>query len=368
MISIDVIIPTYRLQGEYLVSILKMDAPSDTKVRYLIIADNPSIPIPPELYPLVDNNSVIVYRNEVNKGAHKSRNVGLDNSTADWILFLDDDIKPSKDLLFTYCKAISEYPFGVGFFGETLFPPPSTSFTKGVIACDILTFFFLAGYYDKLKWSPTANVIIKRSAIGEIRFQDIFPKNGGGEDIDFFLKIHRNTNQELKCLKNAPVYHDWWYGEKRNYSRFTRWSFGDSLLHDIFPEYTYYNFPNIIECMVIGLFISILLSIYMHSFVPIISVLLGIIVGEVIIEFTRLFIYKGFYQSQFALESALIRASNDIGRLYMQLVKLKRVKGVGERFDHFCDGKHIPYQRVWAGIKFISYLVGIFGFYSILAN
>jgi len=365
MITIDVIVPSFRLQSEYLIPIVQMEIPSETKVRYLIVADNPKAETPNDFQNFVDNETVKLFRNKENGGSSKSRNVGLDNSNAEWILFLDDDVKPAKDLLFTYVKAIKDNPTEVGFFGETLFPPPKTFFAKGVIACDILTFFFLAGYYDQLKWAPTANVIIKNSVVGDIRFQEIFPKNGGGEDIDFFLKIFRKTNRELQCLKNAPVYHDWWYKQKRNYTRFCRWSFGDTLLHDIFPEYTYYNFPNIIESLVFGLPLSLIACFYIHSFLPLACVLTGIIVGESLVEFIRLLIYKGLFQSQFAIEALLIRASNDIGRLYMQLVKLKRPKGICERFDHFCDGKHIKYQRLWAGLKLSTYLITSVGLFYI---
>lgn len=365
MTSIDIIIPSYRLQSEYLIPIVQMEIPVETKVRFLIIADNPQAAIPSNFANLIDNETVLLFRNKINGGSSMSRNIGLDNCKADWVLFLDDDVKPTKNLLQTYIEAIKEKPNAVGFFGETLFPPPNTSFTKGIIACDILTFFFLAGYYDQLKWAPTANVIIKYAAIGKTRFQEVFPKNGGGEDIDFFLTIYRNTKKELQCLKNAPVYHDWWYNQKRNYTRFTRWSYGDSLLHDIFPEYTYYNFPNVIESLVFGLLISLAICFFTQSVLPILCVLIGVFVGECLIEFIRLTIYKGLYQGQFVIETVLIRASNDIGRLTMQLIKLKRPQGICERFDHFCDGKHIGYQRLWAGLKFTSYVVFSLAFYSL---
>jgi glycosyltransferase involved in cell wall biosynthesis len=365
MITIDIIVPSFRLQSEYLIPIVQMDIPSETEVRFLIVADNPDAEVPSDFQKFVDNENIILFRNKENGGSSKSRNVGLDNSNAEWVLFLDDDVKPSKDLLLIYNEAIKNKSKEVGFFGETLFPPPKTFFAKGVIACDILTFFFLAGYYHQLKWAPTSNVIIKSSAIGDCRFQEIFPKNGGGEDIDFFLKIFRESNMELQCLKNAIVYHDWWYQQKRNYTRFSRWSFGDTLLHDIFPEYTYYNFPNIIESLVFGIPISLIACFYLHSLLPLVCLFIGVIVGESLVEFIRLLIYKGLNQSKFAIEAVLIRASNDIGRLYMQLVKLKRPKGICERFDHFCDGKHIKYQRLWAGIKFSTYLIISVGLYFI---
>lgn len=366
MTSIDVIIPSYRLQSEYLIPTVQMDIPSETKVRYLIIADNPQAEIPNDFKVFIDNEKVILFRNEENHGAHKSRNVGIDNSTADWILFIDDDVKPSKNLLQTYVNEIKERPNEVGFFGETLFPEPINKFTRGLIACDILTFFFIAGYYKELKWAPTANVLIKRSAIGDKRFKEIFPKNGGGEDIDFFLQIYEVTKKELQCLTNAKVFHSWWYNGKRNYTRFVRWSYGDALLHTIFPQYTYYNFPNVIESLVFGIAFSLIACFYLGSILPLLCVLTGIVIGEFLIEFIRMLVNKGLYQSQYAFEGALVRASNDTGRLYMQLIKLKRIKGICERADHFCDGKHIAYQRLWAGLKFTTYLIITAGLFYLI--
>lgn len=366
MKTIDIIIPSYRLQSKYLLSIIQMDKPDNYKVRFIIIADNPKIEIPTEITHFIDNKNIILFRNEINGGSSYSRNVGINNSNAEWILFIDDDVKPNKDLINRYVKAIEDYPNEIGFFGETLMPEPKALFSKGIIASDILTFFFLAGYYDKLKWAPTSNVLIKKSAIGKIRFQEIFPKNGGGEDIDFFLQINKKTKQELICLKDTIVHHDWWYDEKRNYTRFTRWSFGDTLLHEIYPEFTYYNFPNIIESLVLSLPFVILISILTFSFNPVIALFFGIFLGEIFIEFIRLLIYKGFLKSLFALETVLIRASNDIGRLSMQLIKLKRFKGICERFDHFCDGRHIKYQKIWAFTKFISYIIASIGIYYLI--
>jgi glycosyltransferase involved in cell wall biosynthesis len=357
MNTIDIIIPSYRLQSEYLIPIIQMEKPIDVKIRYIIVADNPKAEIPNNFKEFINNENVILLVNNTNLGASETRNKGIENSTAQWILFIDDDVKPSKNLLITYQKAIQNNPNEIGFFGETLFPKPINRFTKGLIACDILTFFFIAGYYKELKWAPTANVLIKRSAIGDTRFKDIFPKNGGGEDIDFFLQVHSKTNKELQCLKDAQVFHSWWYNGERNYIRFIRWSYGDALLHTIYPQYTYYNFPNIIESLLLSALLSLIFFITTLSSSFFICALAGILTGELIMEFIRMLIYKGFKQSLFAFEGAIVRASNDIGRVYMQLFKLKRLKGFCERADHFCDGKHIKYQRLWAGLKFTSYIV-----------
>ena len=79
----------------------------------------------------------------MNLGASGARNRGIDAALSDWILFLDDDIYPEPDLLQVYAKSIEEKGEVPGFVGIRL-PETVSSFTKGIVASDILTFFDLA--------------------------------------------------------------------------------------------------------------------------------------------------------------------------------------------------------------------------------
>ncbi len=357
MLSIDVVIPSYRLQSEYLIPIVQMDIPAEAAVRFLVIADNPNAEIPKDFEKLVDGKKVILFRNKENRGVCKARNFGIDNSKADWILFIDDDVKPEKSLLLKYVEAIKANPEETGFFGEVIFPPPSNLFTKGISASVILTFFTIGQRVDHLKWAPTPNVMIKRSVIGKTRFDDKFDKFGASEEIDFFLKIYRSKGKELCAVKDAKVYHDWWNNGKRNYNRFMRWAGGFTLLIDAFPEYSFYNYPNLIESLVVGLPVFAVASVYFHAPIFLICFLLGVIAGECSIEFLTLWATKGFAQGRFAIESALIRASMDIGKFKTQVKYQKIAAHFCRRFDHFCDGKHIDRMRLIAAVKCFTYVL-----------
>lgn len=188
MISIDVIIPSYRLQSKYLLPVLQMDTPLETTVRFLVIADNPKAEISGDIKLLVDNEKVLLFRNPENLGVCKTRNIGIDNAIANWILFLDDDVVPSKTLLTTYVQAIKENPNEMGFYGDVIFPPATNSFTNGIRASGMLGLFSVPNNNSLRKWVPTANVLVKRSAIGDTRFNEIFAKAGAGEEIDFFYR------------------------------------------------------------------------------------------------------------------------------------------------------------------------------------
>ncbi len=366
MVSLDVIVPSFRLQSEYLTAIVSMDIPSEAKVRFLIISDNPQGKIPADFATQVDNDKVILIANEANYGVSKTRNIGIDKSTADWILFLDDDVKPPKDLLINYLKAIIERPGEVGFLGEVIFPESINSFTAGLRAGSILAGFSVARLREHSKCAATANVVVKRSAIGDVRFLEIYDKRGACEEADFFLRIYNNTKQELQCLTNTPVYHDWWNKGKRDYSRFIRVNGGAAILMQKFPQYSFYTFPNMVECFLVGLPLTLIVCFCIHSFLPILCVSIGVLAGEFIVEFMRLQKSGGLGKSKFTHEVIWVRAAIDYGRLKMQFQKFTIFQGISKRFDFFCNGKNINYQRFWAAIKFFAYLFISIGVYFLI--
>lgn len=158
-----------------------------------------------------------------NIGAGPSRNRALDESSADWVLFLDDDVKPSKSLLHVYGKiALKEQlaveqpdeevkrvkddlqsndkpktdKFICGFVGKTEFPPVTTSLQRAVIMSDITYMYGVCEVVKRPAWGVTANLLVKIAAApgagwgGRVnsRFGHQFPNTGGGEDVDFCLR------------------------------------------------------------------------------------------------------------------------------------------------------------------------------------
>src|SRR5690606_15954439 len=122
---------------------------------------------------------------------------------------LDDDVIADEDLLFVYTKAIEAYPDEIGFIGLTDFPPPNNEFTTALQVGE-LTFFKIAEIKDYFPWGVAANMMDSRSSMQELRFSQIFPKNGGGEDVDLPLRICKRHKKQFKCIKEARVLHPWW--------------------------------------------------------------------------------------------------------------------------------------------------------------
>ncbi len=366
--SIDIIVPSYRLNIDFLIPILSLKKPFNWKVNCIIIADNPKINIPKELDAFLESGTVSVISNLRNLGAPESRNKGIEIAKNEWLLFFDDDIIPNNDILFQYINAINQYSNPIqGFVGVTKFPESFNSFTKGVVASDILTFFSLAENYKEMSWGVTANLMIKREAIGSLRFLRDFPKFGGGEDIDICLNVVSKVHHKFKTIPDAIVHHPWWDNRIVAYKRFFRWAFGDSQLPKLHPKYRYFNFPNVIESLFIGLIIGSFIYFFTNNSLIYIPLLAGIIVGEVIAEWIKLYITKKEKSPIIALESAAIRAFNDLGRLTGNL-KRKRLHGIFERFDYFCDGKHIKSERKWGFLKCSLYLFFINLFFKLIIS
>lgn len=158
-------------------------------------------------------------------GAGLSRNRSLDESCADWALFLDDDVRPSRNLLHVYGKAIMEHtpdplradgsedrnnePVTCGFIGKTAFPPAATSLQRAVVVSGLTFMYGVSGVVERPAWGVTANLLVKVGCAGGRRaittFGGEFPKTGGGEDVDFCLRCVFKPG----CAKQSIPTHMW---------------------------------------------------------------------------------------------------------------------------------------------------------------
>jgi glycosyltransferase involved in cell wall biosynthesis len=98
-----------------------------------------------------------VRKNTSHQGASASRNNGLDESAADWILFLDDDVIPDAKLIDAYAKAIEKHGHETdGFVGPTELPKyPITQFNTAVNLADITYFWDITLKMDRAPWVVT---------------------------------------------------------------------------------------------------------------------------------------------------------------------------------------------------------------------
>lgn len=275
-ICLDIVVPSYRIKNnEILKSIIQLQCSKQVYIKFWIVVDNPNTDhilevkklanmVNKERFDVEGNYFVNVLHYEKNQGASFARNLGYNYSTADWILFLDDDVIPSSHLLDAYVGAILRYPKAKVFVGNTELPVASNTWTKMLRTCNIMFFYGVSKHRIFPPWGVTANLMVRGSRHnGTIQFKDVYPKTGGGEDIDFcfqFKKWYKELPQSglIVGVPSAVACHPWWNGGGICYNQINGWATGDSLCITEWPEKCFWSFPNWIEfilCLLIPLLV-----------------------------------------------------------------------------------------------------------------
>lgn len=338
MCTIDVIIPTFRLEEKYLLPVLSLPKPEKAAIKVYLMVDNPRVDPPPSIKALIDNEHTFLINNKNNIGAAKTRNNGIAAGTGEWILFLDDDIEVLPSLYEAYSNAIFQFPDEIGFIGLVKLPEPTSVFTKAIRISGMADIFSIAERRASYAWGATANIMVKRKAMEDIRFSTAYPKAGGGEDVDFFLKVRRrNGNTDLKTLPEASVQHPWWENTMLSFQRSFRYGRGNSLLGDMNPEYTYYDFLNTPETIFVSLLVVCFCLVLQPAWISLVlKFMAGVLGVEVIASTIRIIKRFKIASPGIILYAVLLRLSYETGMLWGKISRLKWT-GIGERFHD--DGK-----------------------------
>lgn len=333
-LTIDVVMPSFRLEEKYVLPVLRLPRPDNAVIKFYLMADNPDIVPAESIRALADNNDVFLYINEKNLGASGTRNRGISVSKGDWILFLDDDVTITDDLLFRYTAAATEHPNEIGFIGLIHFPPPPSDFARALMVNGNVNIFSVTANKPSFTWGATANIMVKRSAVGDVRFSTDYPKAGGGEDVDFFLHVRdRNNEQNFRSLPEAAVTHPWWDDGRANYKRPYRYGIGNSRLGKYNPNYTYRNLPNTPETVLFcGITALVLLFTAPGWVIPVLLFAVGSLPVE--LAATAVMIKKRFPGSSFGVmfHVTILKLVNDAGELWGKLTH-GEFSRITERFD-----------------------------------
>lgn len=359
-LTLDVVIPSFRVQLQFLEPILNLKPSPTCTTMFITIIDDPHAPARIELETkFASRPDVRIRTNDKNLGASASRNRGMKESAAEWIVFLDDDITPQSDLLVEVEKVIRANPNAVGFVGNAQFPPAESVFTTAAHLAGVTYFWDIAKKMPTetdMPWGVTANLITRRIGDG-VEFNLQFPKTGGGEDIDF---CRRKRDLWFPVKKQgfhpAPavvVTHPWWNGGKRSYRRFYMWSKGDGGLIKLYPDLTYIDHaPNsgellltscIIGCIGVSLFF---LTRIRFPFVLALHLAGATIAGNLVHDMYR-HLYRDTHRTivinstlmgpkwvMAVAESSLIRMASEWGRT-VGILERGEIRCLGYRFDWF---------------------------------
>lgn len=359
-LTLDIVIPSFRVQLQLLEPILNLKPSPTCTTMFIIIIDDPDSPARVELETkFASRPDVRLRTNEKNLGASASRNRGMTESTAEWILFLDDDVTPQPDLLVEAEKVIRANPNAIGFIGNAQFPAAELIFTTAVHLAGVTYFWDIAakmrGETD-MPWGVTANLIARRIDDG-VEFDLRFPKTGGGEDIDF-CRRKRDLWFPVKQQGFHPapaviVTHPWWNEGKRSYHRFYMWSKGDGGLIRLYPDLTYIDHaPNSGELLLTSCaLICIGVPVFLLTGIVFPAVLGFQLAGATIIGNIVHDMYRHLYRDAnrttainstlagpkwvvAVAESSLIRVASEWGRV-VGILERGEIGCLGYRFDWF---------------------------------
>ena len=368
LLTLDIIIPSYRVDLSFLDPIMQLRPPETCSTMFVIIIDNPNSPSIDLLQKKYGEDPFVRIRvNKTNLGAPASRNRGMKESAADWIHFLDDDATPDDDLLILAAEVIREHPSAAGFIGTSKLPIANGVFATAVHLSVVTYFWDIARKRPEekdLPWGVTANLIARRNADG-INFNLIFPKTGGGEDIDFCRRkrnwmVAKNGggNGVFCAAQDVVITYPWWNGaELPSIWRFYGWGKGDGALVKLYPQFCYCDFaPNSGETLLICLLVLFLGLLTPAAFSHVgecvslslcgaVAVILANVSHSVYKEVSPDYDHWEFQQCSIAGfkygvavgVSALIRIASELGRA-VGMLERGEILYFGKSFDWFIGG------------------------------
>mmetsp|Transcript_24107 Transcript_24107/g.50572 ORF Transcript_24107/g.50572 Transcript_24107/m.50572 type:complete len:838 (-) Transcript_24107:605-3118(-) len=259
-LSIDVVIPSFRTPTRLLHSIVSIADPPGCTLRFILIIDQPDAPNLPELLAL-QSTRTRVRVNAFNMGASAARSRGLEESSAEWVLFIDDDVELNYECISAYAARVREaHASGnafCGFVGTTKLPQSESILYEATRMSNITFFYNLPHIFaSSVPWGVTANLLVRRTE--SMDFDTIFAKTGGGEDVDYCIRLQNQTGLPLGRAHNAIVIHEWWPAPSayRYLLRFWKWTMGDGFLMYKHPQHVYLCFPNVIELTMVWILVG----------------------------------------------------------------------------------------------------------------
>lgn len=202
-----------------------------------------------ELIDWSHNHLVRIYQNTSNVGASQSRNTGIASSFGDWVVLLDDDVIPSMNLLDAYLGAMLRNPDAIVLVGLTCLSDPSTLLQHALKASQMTFFYDVANRMVNPPWGVTANICVRGRTSHGVWFSNDYPRTGGGEDVDYCLRIKdlypfHTRNEVIVAVPEARAEHPFWNNISR---QVIGWACGDVRCLSALPLKTFFTPPNWIE-------------------------------------------------------------------------------------------------------------------------
>jgi succinoglycan biosynthesis protein ExoM len=189
--TVDVCVCTYRRPAvaQLLASLAKQDLPEGWRIR-VIVADNDDTPSARDIVQsaFAEHQLEGTYLHAPARNISLARNACLDAATADFAAFIDDDEIARPDWLANLINRLKASGAGV-VFGRVaaVYEPDAPAWAVNGDMHSTEAFF----RDGKIEGGYTCNVLFRRGAVGDLRFDPAFGRSGG-EDTIFFGALARN--------------------------------------------------------------------------------------------------------------------------------------------------------------------------------
>lgn len=193
------------------------------------------------------------------------RNFGASHAKYDTVLFLDSDCIVTENILKNYAKILKKYPDAIGSCGPLEFVGEDTWFWKVIEKTPYTIFFSTAKWGETFTWAPTANFLVKKDVFLSVGgFDETFPKNPGGEDVDLGMRMCSTGGKMYSCPE-ALVYHSktTWCSPKAMFRRVFHYGRGDLCLVERHPEKTCACLPRRFIMILYGMLLYLLMGIFL---------------------------------------------------------------------------------------------------------
>lgn len=328
---IDVVIPSFRMNEQFLLEIFNLKKPVDFEVKYFLICDNPKVHVPDAIQHLADEGIIFLLINTINLGPSQTRNRGIDSGHGAWILLLDDDIIPSTDLLMVYADAIRNNRESIGFSGVTAFPDPINSITRALLLNGVLGHFYLSRFKERQRWSPTSNIMLNRRLLNNRRFR---AELTSAEDVELLVRNSIENDSYYLSLPKAEITHPWWNAGKSQLKRMFNYGDGNATILELphIKKYSYVDFTSTSESSLILLILSGIVLLLGGNYIIYLELLIIILLSEYLTNLVRAITGTRKVSLYLAWQMTIHKNVQEFGFFY-SLIKSGRLQYLFRRID-----------------------------------